>query len=138
MAIIKWDPFREIERFFSEDFFPALLPTFKISDIPVDMYETDNELVVEVGLPGFRQDEIKINVEEDHLMVTGKKEEKEEVKEENYYRKELRRGSFRKVIPLPYKVDSERGKAKFQDGVLKITFPKPQEEKKGGKEIKIE
>ncbi len=137
MAIIKWDPFREIEKFFSEDFFPALLPTFKISDIPVDIYETDKELVVEVGLPGFKSDEIKVHIEGDRLTISGQKEEKKEVKEENYYRKELRKGSFRKVILLPYKVDDEKGKAKFEEGILKITFPKPKAEEEG-REIKIE
>lgn len=137
MAIIRWDPFREIEKFFSEDFFPALLPTFKISDIPVDIYEADKELVVEVGLPGFKSNEVKVHVEDDRLTISGQKKEEKEIKEENYYRRELKKGSFRKVIVLPYKVDSGKGKAKFEEGILKITFPKPREEEEG-KEIKIE
>lgn len=140
MAIIKWDPFREIERFFSEveEVFPAFLPTFRISDIPVDIYETDKDLVVEIGLPGFKPEDVKVRIEEDRLTITGNREEKKEVKEENYYRKELKKGSFKKVISLPYKVDETKGKAKFENGILKITFPKLEEKEERGKEIKIE
>lgn len=138
MAIIKWDPFEEIREFFSEaEKILPVFPTFKISELPVDIYETDKDLVVEVGLPGFKPDEVKVRVEEDKLMISGEKEEKKEVKEENYYRKEIKKGSFKKVITLPYKVDENKGKAKFEDGILRITFPKP-EKTEGGKEIKIE
>ncbi len=137
MAIIRWDPFKEIEKFFSEEFFPALVPTFTVSSIPVDIYETDKELVVEVGLPGFKPEDVKLKVEEDKLIVEGGKEEKKEVKEENYYRKEIKRGSFRRVIYLPYVVDSEKAKAKLENGILKVVFPKAEKEERG-KEIKVE
>ncbi len=138
MAIIRWDPFREIEKFFSEEFFPALVPTFKFSDIPVDMYETDKELVVEVGVPGFKSEDIKIRVDEDQLIIEAKKEERKEEKEGNYYRKEIRRGSFKKIISLPYVVNPDKAKAKLEEGILKVTFPKPVEKEERGKEIKVE
>ncbi|MGC8981348.1 MAG: Hsp20/alpha crystallin family protein [Minisyncoccia bacterium] len=137
MEIIKWDPFKDLERFFSEEFFPALVPTFSLQHLPVDIYETDKELIVEVGVPGMKKDDIKIRIEEDRLIVEGKKSEEKEVKEKNYYRKEIRKGEFRRVIALPYEVDPEKGKAKLEDGVLKVVFPKP-EIKKEGKEVKIE
>jgi HSP20 family protein len=137
MEIIKWDPFKDIERFFSEEFFPALVPTVSLQHLPVDIYETDKELVVEVGIPGLKNEDIKVRVEENRLIVEGGKKEEKEVKEKNYYRKEIRKGEFRRVIALPYEVDPDKGKAKMEDGVLKITFPKPVE-KKEGKEIKIE
>ena len=136
MAIIKWDPFKEIERIFSEDFFPALLPTFKVSDLPVDIYETENELVVEVGIPGFKSDDIKVKVEDNYLTIEGKKEEKKETKEGSYFRKEIRKGSFKKVVLLPYSVNPDEAKAKLENGILRIVFPKEKVEK--GKEIKIE
>jgi len=137
MAIIKWDPFKEIEKLFSEEFFPALVPTFTVSSVPVDIYETDKELVVEVGLPGLKPEDVKVVVEDDRLIIEGKKEEKKEVKEENYYRKEIRRGAFRKVVYLPYVVNEDKAKAKMENGILKIVFPKEEKEEKG-KEIKIE
>jgi HSP20 family protein len=137
MEIIRWDPFKDIERFFSEEFFPALVPTFSLQHFPVDIYETDKELVVEIGIPGLKSEDIKLRVEEDKLIVEGKKSEEKEVKEKNYYRKEIRKGEFRRVIALPYEVDPENAKAKMEDGVLRVVFPKPVE-KKEGKEIKIE
>ena len=91
--------------------------------------------MVEVGLPGFKPEDVKVVVEDDKLVIEGKKEEKKEVKEENYYRKEIKKGSFRKVVHLPYVVNTEKAKAKLEEGILKITFPK---EEKEGKEIKIE
>ncbi len=137
MAIIRWDPFKEIERIFSEEFFPALVPTFTVSSVPVDIYETDKELVVEVGLPGLKPEDIRVVVEDDKLIIEGKKEEKKEVKEENYYRKEIKKGAFKKIIYLPYVVDENKTRAKMEDGILKIVFPKEEKETKG-REIKIE
>jgi len=137
MAIIRWDPFKEIERIFSEEFFPALVPTFTVSSVPVDIYETEKELVVEVGLPGLKPEDIRVVVEDDKLIIEGKKEEKKEVKEENYYRKEIKKGAFKKIIYLPYVVDENKTRAKMEDGILKIVFPKEEKETKG-REIKIE
>ncbi|MEM5782556.1 MAG: Hsp20/alpha crystallin family protein, partial [Candidatus Aenigmatarchaeota archaeon] len=105
MDIIKWDPFKDIEKFFTEEFFPALVPAFSLQHIPVDIYETDKELIVEVGIPGAKSEDIKVRVEEDKLIVEGKKEEKKEVKEKNYYRKEMKKGEFKRVITLPYEVN---------------------------------
>lgn len=135
MAIIRWDPFRELEKFFEESF---LVPTLSISttSIPVDIYETDKELVVEVGVPGFSKNDIKVRVENDRVIVEGKKETKEEAKEERYYRKEIRKEKFSRVIYLPYEVDPDEAKAEMKDGVLKVVFPKSKEETKG-KELEI-
>ncbi len=133
-GIIRWDPFKEIERFFEEQF---LLPTFTTFSVtPVDIYETAKELVVEIGLPGVKKEDLKLKVEEERIILESKKEEKEEVKEENYYRKEIRRGEFKKVISLPYRVDPSTAKAEMKNGVLKIIFNKESKEK--GKELVIE
>lgn len=138
MDIIKWDPFKDIEKFFTEEFFPALVPAFSLQHIPVDIYETDKELIVEVGIPGAKSEDIKVRVEEDKLIVEGKKEEKKEVKEKNYYRKEMKKGEFKRVITLPYEVNPEKARAKMEDGVLKVIFPKPEAKEEKGKEIKVE
>ncbi|MCS7183988.1 MAG: Hsp20/alpha crystallin family protein [Patescibacteria group bacterium] len=133
--IIRWDPFKEIERFFSDDFFPALLPTVRLPEIPVDIYEKDNKLYVEVGLPGLSKDDVKIRIKDDLLTIEGTKEEKKEEKDENYYRREIKRGSFKRVIRLPYQINEKEAKAEFSNGILKISFPKAEENE--GKEIKI-
>lgn len=134
--LIKWDPFRDLEKFFSEDFMPALFPTIRFSAIPVDIYEKDNQLFVEVGLPGLKKEDIKIKIKDDYLIINVAKEEKEEEKKENYYRKEIRRGKFERLIRLPYEVNEKEAKAEFNNGILKISFPL--EKKEEEREIKID
>jgi HSP20 family protein len=136
--LIKWDPFEEIERFFKEEFLP--LPVFRFSSFPTDIYEKDNEIVVMMEVPGFKKDDLKIKVEEGYLVVEGEAKEKKEEKEEGrYWRREIRRESFRRVIPLPVEVEFERAKARLENGVLEIVLPKkPEASKDKGKEISIE
>ncbi|GIW65673.1 MAG: Hsp20/alpha crystallin family protein [Candidatus Parcubacteria bacterium] len=137
--LIKWDPFEEIKKFFSEeDFLPTLLPAVRMPTIPIDIYEKNNKLYVEVGLPGLSKDDIKVRVDKDLLTIEVNKEEKKEEKEENYYRKEIRRGSFKRVIRLPYEVDYKEAKAEFHNGILLISFSLPKPETKEDNEIKIE
>jgi HSP20 family protein len=126
----RWVPFREfIEKFFEEDF------DFTLA---TDVYEVAKDLIVEMQIPGFKKEDIKISFQDDYLKVEGKAEEEKEEKEKNYWRKEIRRGSFVRVIPLPKKVDPRKAKASFKDGVLKISLPKIEEIKETGEEIKIE
>jgi HSP20 family protein len=132
--IRRWEPFREfIERFFEEDFDFSISPR-----LATDVYETDKDLVVEMQVPGFKKEDIKVSFQDDYLKVEGKAEEEKEEKDKNYWRKEIRRGSFVRVIPLPKKVDPRKAKANFKDGVLKISLPKIEEIKETGEEIKIE
>jgi HSP20 family protein len=132
--IRRWEPLREfIEKFFEEDFDFTISPR-----LATDVYETDKDLVVEMQIPGFKKEGIKISFQDDYLKVEGKAEEEKEEKEKNYWRKEIRRGSFVRVIPLPRKVDPKKAKASFKDGVLKVSLPKIEEVKEVGEEIKIE
>jgi HSP20 family protein len=132
--IRRWEPFREfIEKFFEEDFDFTISPR-----LATDVYETDKDLVVEMQVPGFKKEDIKISFQDDYLKVEGRAEEEKEEKEKNYWRKEIRKGSFVRVIPLPRKVDPKKAKASFKDGVLKISLPKIEEIKEAGEEIKIE
>jgi HSP20 family protein len=131
----RWENFENlIKKFFEEDL------DFNITNIsprfPVDIYETKKDLVVEMQVPGYNKEDIKITFHKDYLKVEGKTQETKEEKDKNYWRKEIRKGSFVKVIPLPKKVDSKKANAIFKDGILKITLPKLEEEEKG-EEIKI-
>jgi len=132
--IRRWEPLREfIEKFFEEDFDFTISPR-----LATDVYETDKDLVVEMQIPGFKKEDIKISFQDDYLKVEGKAEEEKEEKEKNYWRKEIRKGSFVRVIPLPRKVDPKKAKASFKDGVLKVSLPKIEEVKDAGEEIQIE
>jgi len=79
---------------------------------------------IEIDLPGIKKENVEINVEDNVLTISGKREFKEEVKEENYYKIESSYGSFSRSFTLPEKVDIENIKATSTDGVLEVTIPK--------------
>jgi HSP20 family protein len=141
----RWDPLRElfslrneIDRMFDRFFAPIEFGTEELVWTPsIDMYETDKELVVKAELPGLTSKDVDITLTDDTLTIKGEKKEAEEVKSENYYRKETRYGAFHRVIQLPTPVKKEDVKATFKDGVLEIRLPKAVEETRGIK-IKVE
>ncbi len=139
MSIIKWSPF--FDQFEDmEKMFPNMSPAVRSSKntfIPaIDMYEDEENVVVETELAGIDSDKVTISIENDVLCIKGEGEKKSEVDDKNYYRKEIRRGSFYRSVQLPAHVDGDKAKARADEGVLKITIPKAQEVKP--KKIKIE
>ena len=102
----------------------------------VDVYETDTELVVKAELPGVSKEDIELTFEDDRIMLHGESRHEEETREEGYHRREIRCGSFRRVVPLPVAVKQDEIAATFEDGVLTIRAPKT-EEKVTGKPIEI-
>lgn len=102
----------------------------------VDMYEDKDDIVVETQLGGIDPEKVDISIENNVLTIKGESEKKSEVEEKNYYRKEIRRGSFYRSIPLPTKVDGDKASAVSEGGILKITVPKASEVKP--KTIKIQ
>lgn len=137
MSLIKWspffDPFEEMDRNFS-----SLLPTMRGVEafVPaIDVYQDKDNVVVETQLAGIDPEKVDISIENDVLSIKGESEKQSEVDEKNYYRKEIRRGSFYRSVPLPTHVDGDKAEAVAEDGVLKITIPKREEVKP--KQIKI-
>ena len=146
MAVIRWDPFRdfitlqnEVARLFERSYGTAegtrrgVTPVWTPS---VDVYEKENQLVVEADLPGLSAKDVKVTVENDNLIIRGARSFSEEISEETCYRIERRYGVFERVLPLPDDVDSDKVAAEFSDGVLKVTVPRRPETKP--KEIKVE
>lgn len=139
MSLIKWAPFfpefDDMEKVVGE-----MLPAVRGSQFgftpAVDMYEDQDNIVIETQLGGINPDKVDISIENNVLTIKGESEKKSEVEDKNYYRKEIRRGSFYRSIPLPTKVDGDAASAVNEDGVLKITVPKAAEVK--AKTIKIE
>jgi HSP20 family protein len=86
--------------------------------------ETDQAVEVSVELPGLKPDEIKLEMHEGQLWITGEKKEEKEEKGKTWHRVERRYGSFRRVLPIPATVDESKVDACFHDGVLKVTLPK--------------
>ena len=148
MAIVRWDPFRdlmnlqdEVNRLFRRSFFRGVEPaaeTVATWAPAIDMFETDDKLTVEVELPGLEAKDVEISLEDDILRIKGERKFSSEVKEENYHRIERAYGMFERTVPLPRKVDEEKVSATVSDGVLKIEMPKVEEAKPKKIPIKVE
>ncbi|RKY36546.1 MAG: Hsp20/alpha crystallin family protein [Candidatus Omnitrophota bacterium] len=143
----EWDPFKdlfdlqkEINRLFETSF--SRLPQRFISEESfapaIDLYEDENEYVVEAELPGLKQDEIKVSVEDDILTISGEKKREKEVKEGNLYRSERFYGKFERQIVLPQNTEKDNIKASYKNGVLKVVIPKKEEAKPKRVDIKVE
>lgn len=102
----------------------------------VDIYETNDSFVVSADLPGLNKDEIQIDLKDNTLTLKGEKKFEEKVSKDNYIRVERAYGSFVRSFTLPQNVDPEKIKAKYKEGVLKVTIPKKEEAKP--KQIKVE
>lgn len=122
-GLITWDPFREFSRVWDDDLMGAnFVPS-------ADVYQDKDNVIVEMDVPGIDADKLDISLENDVLTVSGSREEKNEVKREDYYRKEIRSGSFARSVILPMTVKNNEAKAEFKKGILKITLPKAEEVK---------
>jgi len=131
---MRWDPFRELsdmretmDRLFERGFSrPWRLLTWDMGEgfFPVDLYETDDEVVVNASLPGVKAEDVEIAVTGDTLTIKGETKEEHEEKKPNYYRQERRYGAFQRVLTLPVRVDADKADATFEQGVLNLRLPK--------------
>jgi len=140
MALISWRPFlKDWEDLFEElGEFPRL--PIVIEEPKIDIYEEDNNLVVEMDVAGIDPSKLQVSIKDNVLRAEGGEEKKVEEKKKDYYRKEIRRGYIKKVVSLPIPVDESKAQATCEDGILKIVVPKvkPVIEKPGKKiEVKV-
>jgi HSP20 family protein len=103
---------------------------------PVDISETDENIIVKADLPGFNKDEVSIKAMENLVYISAQHKEKKIERTEKMFRTERKFGSLQREFMLPTLVKPETSKAEFKNGVLTITLEK-KEKKKAGKEIKI-
>lgn len=104
----------------------------------MDISDTDKEYIIEADLPGVKEEDLDISVSKDGLLtVKGKRENKKEQKERNYYRMERSYGSFERTIALPDNCDSNKVDASFQNGILSVKIPKKEPAIGEVKHIKI-
>lgn len=139
MALVRWEPVRElntiqgeINRLFNS-FFDAPVSTGEGAGRrwlpPMDLVEADDHYVLRADLPGLAQDDVKIEVEDDVLTVSGERRAEHERNGEGYHRLERAYGSFSRSLTLPEGVDPEAVQASFARGVLEIRIPKPEQRK---------
>ncbi len=135
--LMRWEPFRELvslreamNRLFEESFVRPWGAFPRWAEGPaVDMYETDNAVVVKAAMPGVDPKDVEISVTGDTLTIRGEVKKEEQVKEENYLRRERYYGSFCRSFLLPTRVVADDAEAVFENGVLTLTLPKAEEVK---------
>lgn len=133
----RWEPYRNMvslreamNRLNEESFVRPLeghISPLVRTGLAVDIYEKGDALVVKAAVPGIKADDLDISVSGDVLTIKGETKEAEETKDENYHRRELRLGSFCRSVRLPTEVDVNKVDAVFAEGILTLTFPKPEE-----------
>ena len=125
------------ERFYLDDFFDdfAPMPKMKNFDMKCDIYEKGGNVHIELEVPGYEKNEIKLDVENGVLTIEGHTNSEKEDKEKKYFRKERISGSFRRKFTIG-DVNEKDIKASFNNGILKVTFPKEQK-KESKKYIQI-
>jgi HSP20 family protein len=127
-----------MDRMFEERLIRPPMPFGPWSEgaLPVDMYETDDSVVVQTGIPGVKADEIDVSVTGDTLTIRAESKVEEEISRENYLRRERRFGSYCRSVTLPGGLESEKAEADYTDGVLTLSFPKAEEVKPKTIEVK--
>lgn len=141
--ITRWDPFRDlaqlqdrVNRLFQETNLGHDEGLTTNSFVPpVDIYETEQSIVLKLEVPGVEQKDLDIRIENQTITIRGERKFEKEVKEDNYHRVERRYGSFQRSFSLPNTVNTEQVSADYENGVLKITLAKRAEAKP--KQIKV-
>ncbi len=146
MAIIRFNPLRDMWPFRDEigRFQQDMMNRFwgkngQEGDLwhpSIDLSETTEAYQVKAELPGVRPDEINIEVHDDVVTITGERKEEKASDKEDCHIREMSYGKFTRSVRLPMPIDADKVKAKFDDGVLKVTLPKT--EKTKPKRIEIE
>lgn len=141
MTLIKFEPLKEFETIsdrlqrmfsdFSHDYSYQFNPK-------IDISEDDKSIFIDVEVPGMKKEDMKVSLEDNILTISGEK--KDETKEKNnksFYRVERSYGSFQRSFTLPAEVNSEKTEAKYEDGILRISFEKSQPKQINERAIQI-
>jgi len=146
VSIRRWDPFDELaslresmERVFDEFFTSRRTERRGVPAVwepAAELFETDNEVVFRAEMPGIDPKSVDVTVSEDALTVRGEARAEEEQKGRNYYRRELRYGSYQRTVALPTAVQADQARAAYRNGILEVRLPKA--ERARAKSIKVE
>ncbi|MGD0196764.1 MAG: Hsp20/alpha crystallin family protein [Solirubrobacteraceae bacterium] len=137
MALVRWEPVRELtslqqdmNRLFNGFFDAPRAANGNARFVPaMDLVETDEHFVLRADLPGLREEDVKIELEDNVLTVSGERKAEHEDRKEGYYRLERSYGQFARTLTLPEGVGPEGVKASFDRGVLEVEIAKPEQRK---------
>ena len=139
-SVTRWDPFSDLHRLFDDGFARPrrLIQTEAYTaTFPIEVSETEGDLEVKAALPGVKPEEVEITVQNDVLTIKAEHKDTTEEKKRDFYRREIRYGTFHRAMTLPVSVDSDKAEATFENGVLHLHLPKaealrPKQIKVGG------
>ncbi len=134
--LTRWDPFSELTTL-RRDFDRLLNDTFQHSSQKtggwtrplMDVYQTEDEVVVEAAIPGITPEDVKISITGDALSIHAEKKEQKEEKDANYLLREQSFRSFERMVTLPVAVQADKAVAEVKDGMLHLSIPKAEEAK---------
>ena len=143
MTLVRFEPMRELEsltdqiqKYFDE--MPFIFSGRHDGFSPrIDISEDEKHIYVEAEIPGVKKEDLKLTLEDNILTIEGEKKIEEEKKEKNFYRNERVFGSFKRSFTLPVEVNPDNINAKFENGLLKVTFDKIHEETKNERIIDV-
>lgn len=132
--VTRWDPFADLrgtmDRLFDEGFsrpwrlIPASNAEGYEATFPVEVSQTEGDIEIKAALPGVKPEDVEITVQNDVLTIKAEHKDTTEEQKRDYYRREIRYGSFHRAMTLPVSVDSDKAEAKFENGVLSLKLPK--------------
>ena len=147
MTLVRWNPWNDvyslhnrINRIFGDNWLPAdcdaANPACGGWNPVVDVFESDEAVVIQAELPGMDKKDISIDLKDRVLTISGERKSDDETKRDSYYRRERVYGKFVRSLVLPSDVQADKVKANYQDGVLELTLPKAEAAKVNEIEIK--
>ncbi|MHB1420773.1 MAG: Hsp20/alpha crystallin family protein [Bacillota bacterium] len=146
MSIIRWDPFRdlnhlrnEMDRVFDHWRNTSANTHPRDNFVPrIDLYQTENDIVATVDLPGLEsKEDVEVAVTENSLSIQGQVVKTSDVKQENYYHTERFTGTFTRTVPLPAEVEADKTTAHYRNGILEVRMPKSENQKRKKVQIDI-
>lgn len=137
MALIRWQPFREINTLQQQmnHLFDNLTSTDGGEDIgfsfvpAAEMQETDDAIHLKLEVPGLEAKDLDIQVTTEAVSISGERKSETKTEEKGITRSEFRYGKFQRVIPLPTPIQNDKVQAEYKNGVLAVTLPKAESEK---------
>jgi len=136
MALIRWEPFREIDSLQNEmnRLFDSLTPTSRSEWAgnfvpPVEMHENGDAVYLKLEVPGIDAKDLDVQVTAEAVSISGQRQAETKTDQKGVTRSEFRYGKFQRVIPLPTRIQNDKVEANYKDGILMLTLPKAEAEK---------
>jgi HSP20 family protein len=133
MALIRWEPFREVDTLQREmnRLFDSLAPEVNNNTfVPAaEMQETSEAIQLRVEVPGMEAKDLDVQVTAEAVSISGERKATVQAEERSLFRSEFRYGRFQRIIPLPVRIQNTQVQAEFKNGILHLNLPKAEEER---------